>query len=128
MSEQWSECMTEDCRNMVEWGSGFCKAHNRIAELEQEAQDGFDQLAVSQREVAELEETNRAYKEAWSVNILTNRIAELEAKLDAVLKCQRYTISVVNDEHYGYTTDNPDGEWMKADEVLKALQQEKGDE
>jgi len=28
--------------------------------------------------IAELEETNRAYKEAWSVNILTERIDQLE--------------------------------------------------
>jgi len=30
------------------------------------------------KRIAELEETNRAYKDAWSVNILTERIDQLE--------------------------------------------------
>ena len=44
-----------------------------------------------------------------------DRISELEANLDAVEKCQRYTIGVF------YLLDNPDGEWMRTKDVLKAL-------
>jgi len=41
---------------------------------------GADPERLTDR-IAELEETNRAYKEAWSVNILTDRIVELEATI-----------------------------------------------
>ena len=58
--------------------------------------------------------------DAYVLSLLT-KIDELEANLDAVEKCQRYTIGVVNDVHYSYTTDNPDGEWMRTKDVLKAL-------
>ena len=43
-------------------------------------------LRAANKRIAELEETNRAYKEAWSINILTERIAQLEG-LIADLEC-----------------------------------------
>ena len=36
------------------------------------------EVAMWRKHVVELEETNRAYKDAWSVNILTERIDQLE--------------------------------------------------
>ena len=47
------------------------------------------------------------------------RIEELEAKLNAVRNCQRYTM------HNGaYTTDNPTGKWMKSADVYAAIKEQ----
>ena len=44
---------------------------------------------------------------------------ELEAQVEAVRNCQRYT-----HHHGGYTTDNPTGKWMLSEDVLAALEDE----
>ena len=59
-----------------------------MSDLVKELREQFDQYGIVDFEandifylfqrIAELEETNRAYKEAWSVNILTERIDQLE--------------------------------------------------
>ena len=43
-------------------------------------------------------------------------VKELKARLEAVKNLQRYSVGDGT-----YTTDNPDGEWMRSEEVLAAL-------
>ena len=84
-----------DVKRMVK--AAFHAGHHRIEKLEQEAQDGFDQLAVSQREVA-----------------------ELEAKLDAVWKVRQEAVV----DRYQIETRNRLIEELQADNKRLASEAE----
>jgi len=49
--------------------------------------------------IAELEAENKAYKEAWSVNILTKRIVELESKVKQLQTVTPESCSVLEAEN-----------------------------
>jgi len=81
--------LEKSCRMLREHNEKL-KAHNAeldgfITEYQKRELDFQDRIEVLECEVdmwrkhvVELEETNRAYKDAWSVNILTERIDQLE--------------------------------------------------
>ena len=98
----------------------FTRLNTRIAELLKANQELNDAVGEVNIRNEQLEETNRAYKEAWSVNILTDRIVELEATIKAIRelpRCNRY--QVMDD-----TTDDNSSRWILADELEALLPEE----
>ena len=96
----------------------------RVKELEVEAKDGFDQLAVSQREVTELEAKLDAEKlkhvetiDGWHLPSAMNRIDELEAKMDAVKNVKTFGMEASRSSDGTYRVV----QWVKWKDVLKAL-------
>ena len=88
-------------------------ALNRAMELTQKERAEAAESKLAEQET-ELDKAETAFTTAIVRNI------ELESKLAEVSQCQRYTI------HAGaYTTDNPTGKWMKADDVLAAIKRDK---
>jgi len=74
-------------RTLEDYRQLYWDGQKRIAELESREPlcRCADEVCCDYlKRIAELEETNRAYKEAWSVNIFTNRIEQLEATIKAI--------------------------------------------
>ena len=80
--------MDRSGKTLQDYRQLYWDGQKRIDELEERLkfnQENHDALVARwEPHIAELEETNRAYKEAWSVNILTDRIVELEATIKKV--------------------------------------------